>query len=1481
MPSLDDLIRERRPQANTATSVDALSLPEDTSKETVEQRSNRLVRTADQLMISMPEMQEFENSRQSINNLYKRQKEDSGEKPSDTPAVERAGKSLMRGLKGGDILANSYAEQSMGGVFRQLAESGVPEYLPGWPSSDFLLQWGKDARLDAIRQVKENPETQYAIDPNATFGRQLYQMVSSPENLIRGTVANMPLMLIGGLGQIFGGKGGNILTMASYMQPVIYADAREEGTPPLAALLRSWGSASVESAIESWTFGAKLKLLTMPQQGVSGFIWNMLKAFGRGTAEETLQGIQDNIWRWLFTDRDQKWLEGLSLAAAMGGPLEAIMSLGFMGVGAPVNMCSRQESLNRVKNLESIVSSSPLSDDAKQELSTEFNIVKNDISQGLYDIDTQRMLLSVTPQQQRTIIDGFHQGIQGKNVVSDSSGKRTLEILSDYGKWHDALEGANRIAVDVFASTGKFEDVKKVWLEQMGKAYEIQASAWPEKTDQIITNLIAKAESFPEFPSLYKQGYAEQQTLDKIKTAEQEIVPEEAQPKVIETKEVRPETPAEPTITAPKWLQDALADKKLGQQWNEIVVTEGSKANLNKLLFQGYAREGQLKDGSGAAIILTEKGINTLPKDSAFRQPAPPTAEAPKTGAKEAGFALNPLEILRERLAERKKEAPWQAEILARIQKTFEDYYAADEAKHSSAVWADIAEKVVPSSEITTEEAITFLPPAKQVVARKLEDGKYGLFHTMTDKRLPADQSFDTRRQAKKYYAEQEIIETVAFASDIPPALQPVIKDILTWVQTAKKLRETEVVAAIHELRAKQMTAGTARLGKGLKGGEASWTALEKSIGAYKIDAGVPTITPLDLTDEQWNILAQRIIDRYPADNVEEQFKRTDTQKALWQLRNGKVPTPRDFDLLEKILGRRPTRNIFSYLSKFRPQNLFWESLRTTIAVYKSPQSLDVQSVRQAASIAMIYPVEYTKMTGVASRAYISERYAEEKEMSLFANPNHEDASKYLHFISTSPYSVERAEWFQFGLGEKLQKLPKWSGIHYYGEWLLASERSFATGIDEFMQTIWDEQVKIWDSALGLSPERLIELKKGFADTINIGLKLFRATTETGKAFQKTLNYFLYSPGMSWSRPKLLSLPFTVAGSRNKILAVGGIVSNIAKIYAVSWIFKLIGNFLRQRDLPVIIDGETNPLMGNWGKIISGDTIFDFCYGDAQFYRTLARLAIGAYIWGTDEKPSWLGEYRPKGMSDIFWQYMKSRETAALSFIGQMATGKDFMGNPIPQWETLARAFPPEMLQSMWDTMQTNGILKTMAAGAASLFSANVATYPEPAYIKLQDARDTAAISRFSKKWENLSYEQQQEITPRLSKLALATAQEDIEKGLREQVYPTKEEIAASTDILDSMTPLVERELYNTGTRIIGIRRTLEGGKFRLNDARFERYKKYVIEYNKTDLQALFISGSYRGMSLADKQKEAKRVMEEANEKARSSLYSDINSHRI
>lgn len=760
----------------------------------------------------------------------------------------------------------------------------------------------------------------------------------------------------------------------------------------------------------------------------------------------------------------------------------------------------------------------------------------------------------------------------------------------------------------------------------------------------------------------------------------------------------------------------------------------------------------------------------------------------------------------------------------------------------------------------------------------------------------------------EKMATKEQIDTDIAKKATRPQSIKEINKILIDQLKTSKKLQASEAKPAVAKLRAIQAAKGEKILKTELSKGGLVGEAIAKSTKGYAGQADIPRITPPKLTPKQWDMYSKKILEVYPvkqAKGVKDkfQFERTDTQKALNDLRAGKILTNSQYPKLVKILGADAAKEIYKSMQKFQPASeKKWQLLRDVVQLFKMKFAFDVQFFRQASSFAARHPIKYAKGGYMAVRSALSGKYAKQIDAQVENSPYYEDAKGRVNFISAEPWSevgskhAQAAEQYAFGrqMVEKLTKVGKksklpirlaTSPIRGAGRWLLAQERSMASSCNHFMLDLYETQVKKWE-AKGITGDKLETYKNNYADTINTFIKIWRSKSPTGRRMQKAANYVLFSPSMTYTRIRRPVVLVKNKGSR--AYAAGLIATEIGKIYAMSAISKLAGNYLAEKfgwkdeKGNPIITGELNPKSADWGKVKIRNVRYDLAGGDAQYYRTIAQL-IGDFHSG--QMKTQAGKIIDIPRIEIIERYLKSRETAFLGAMTELLTNRDFMGEKIFQapdfdkepktglgkayQETgkfltktipgkvgfvatkwLVKQFAPQMFEGMWEAALNDGWLQVLPVGITESASMAVQTYEDRTSTQLSKEQDYVAKEKYGKVWEDLNPQQQRVLQYENKQLAQLQREKKYDW---EQRGEEKLEIRLGERLSKNLSSDIKEELKRNNVTVGHISRTI--GKLKLNDERYELYQETLTEQLNKRLGYRIKQSDWPDMSIEKKQR--------------------------
>lgn len=254
------------------------------------------------------------------------------------------------------------------------------------------------ANIDAYWKV--HPDEYYAVKSSGALP-VAEELVKNPGKLVGGVIESVPLMIEGYLGTVTGGTAGGVVAMTIPIAAEEYAEARNEGTPVMPALIRAISSGVGQGILEEWSLGKKIGIAKMiPKSSVGKLSWEGVKAYARGYAQEGSQQFWSNLNKWLFTDRRQDWFENVAKSAEMGGPLELAMSAGFAGMGKVGQQHKPAEQIKRLDVIEQTVKEHPeFKPEQVQEISDEIKTQKEAVIQEYVEQVQERFPQEVKDQK--------------------------------------------------------------------------------------------------------------------------------------------------------------------------------------------------------------------------------------------------------------------------------------------------------------------------------------------------------------------------------------------------------------------------------------------------------------------------------------------------------------------------------------------------------------------------------------------------------------------------------------------------------------------------------------------------------------------------------------------------------------------------------------------------------------------------------------------------------------------------------------------------------------------------------------------------------------------------------------------------------------------------------------------------------------------------------------------------------------------------
>jgi hypothetical protein len=315
----------------------------------------------------------------------------------------------------GEATKHAYSQAGLGLVseIAGLARA-VGELRSGWSAgqvewAENTADWGDMMYKGVEEYYRQHPE-EFIQAKGDGFWDTTFEYLSHPVAIYQGVLQTTPLtlegiaggMVAGGLAATLGAGAkatkfaswlGRVQGMAAPITGRKYAELRSMDIAPSRALPQAFLTGQTEAIIEEWTLGKKLAIFKGAGAGakkaISGRVLAAIiggsKAYGRGVLEEGSQRFSENFWNWVFTNRDQKWMNDVMSQAAAGGPMEAVMAGGFAVAGKGYaalrgeGQVSAEEKLRRIEAVREIMLQAELTPEEANEINKVCDDVKIEI----------------------------------------------------------------------------------------------------------------------------------------------------------------------------------------------------------------------------------------------------------------------------------------------------------------------------------------------------------------------------------------------------------------------------------------------------------------------------------------------------------------------------------------------------------------------------------------------------------------------------------------------------------------------------------------------------------------------------------------------------------------------------------------------------------------------------------------------------------------------------------------------------------------------------------------------------------------------------------------------------------------------------------------------------------------------------------------------------------------------------------------------
>ena len=742
----------------------------------------------------------------------------------------------------------------------------------------------------------------------------------------------------------------------------------------------------------------------------------------------------------------------------------------------------------------------------------------------------------------------------------------------------------------------------------------------------------------------------------------------------------------------------------------------------------------------------------------------------------------------------------------------------------------------------------------------------------------------------------------------VPPEVQKKIETIKTanatvesWVGKAKVINESVRKEARHKLRQAQH----AKFSKAYKKERAKGTSVFQSAKIAKKARGGRMgnmeVEPLKLSQAQKDVYGNRIERAY---SEKQGFQRAGAVGAIEKMENGLIPTNYEFGLLEPVLGTKTTTKLYTALKGKR--HLEWTDIPELVRdIPKAVRfGFDPQAARGLSKISVRHPLIYLKGLYHNIRGMFSQSYTNKTQAALEKSPAWELGNKEygINQLSIKPWATvsTRKKLEQFGNVSDVFLRSESKLFKGVGRWLKGAERGAALGMNSAFNKMvikGEKDLARYARSKTLSKAEVSAWRKRRGHVINIFTKRVSAKHPKMKEVQRAANWLVFSPAYTASgivaAPHSVGKLITGKGFADKTYGMTLLLSRLAGLATVSTAIGYAG-YKKRLANPTEepnIDSSANPLDPLWGKVRTGEEVYDLGFGDISEYRLLAQIGFSAHM-ATKEAitgkmaTTTVGGKKPPTAGEAISRYLNAKRTLYLSLAKQLATGKDWLGNPVTLKDTALDNIPFEFLQAFVEAGEADGTWETMEEGfsletakksldnftpaIAALGGFGTGSYPVHTATTRAKFRNVIAKQTYDKKWDELKQNEQGKLKADHRK-QFAAFEEKIKRERVDIPFSLekiqKEEREASTRVR-KLLPKKAQSLYKEIN--LGISRRPKD--FYLSDARYNRYQELIVQYMQDRLETVDISKE----DTIIRTKRLKIILTNAKNRAFATLRSEI-----
>ena len=432
-------------------------------------------------------------------------------------------------------------------------------------------------------------------------------------------------------------------------------------------------------------------------------------------------------------------------------------------------------------------------------------------------------------------------------------------------------------------------------------------------------------------------------------------------------------------------------------------------------------------------------------------------------------------------------------------------------------------------------------------------------------------------------------------------------------------------------------------LEEGATADEAQRAAKAELIGEYP-EAVFPRFDSDEISPMDFENIRRAIID-----SKLRTFEQIRANDALNKLQDGVVPTPSELEVLGSIIGKSQAAKITMAAQAKKRGKLAGLLLELTNFPTTTLASFDISMVgRQGITTLPKYPKQWFEAVMTSYKAAFSEDYAQQAMNDMDTDEWAETRRRALVFRSDVDGSLTTTEQQFYSSWAK--KIPI---LRIFTK---ASERAAVVGMNRLRASIFNKEAEGWTAT-----QRTDQNYKELAEVVNASTG--RGNIKRGGNLDRVLPYL----NAAFFSPRYVLSRFELVGKTGKSLVdiTTGNLTPASKILAHEMV-SFVGAGLIAMLLAEMMGAkvERDWRSSDFGKIVIGRTRIDVWGGFQQIARTVAQLITG------QSKAVSSGEIFTKNRLETFGRFIQSKLSPAAGLGIELLSGKDFLGEPLPTFET-------------------------------------------------------------------------------------------------------------------------------------------------------------------------------------------------------------------